>query len=143
MSLLTIQTHLQFKKICQMIIGVDPTIRFVGIVNNNGRLITGSSRKNIELQVPKNECEMLYMEAVLEMRMHREFDHCLGQVDFEISHRNNFIITKIPFLENLVYISAEKDYDFAKTPFLINQILKIEKSKFDNSLAHMDNDFKN
>lgn len=143
MSLLTVQTHLQFKKICQTIIDVDPTIRFVGIVNNNGRLITGSCRKNTELQVPKNECEMLYMEAALEMRMHKEFDHCLGQIDFEISHRNNFIITKIPFLENLVYISAEKDYDFSKTPFLINQILKIEKSKNDNSLVKMDTSFEN
>jgi len=127
MSLLTVQTHIQYKKICQSILSLDLTIKFVGIVSNNGRLVTGSSRKNIQLQVQNNECEMLYMEASLGMRMHREFDHCLGEVDFEISHRKNFNITKIPFMENLVFISAEKNFDFAKTPFLINKFLKREK----------------
>lgn len=133
MSLLTVQKHLHYKKICQTILDVDPNIRFVGMVNSNGRLVTGSRRKNTTLQVHQKECEMLYMEAILKMRMHNEFDHCLGPVDFVISHRKNFIIIKIPFGENLFYISTEKNFDFAKIPFKINEMLEKEKTQFDES----------
>jgi len=124
MSKLIGQMQLHCKKLCNEILDIDPNIRFVGLINDKGRLIEGSPRKNIELQVKQNECEMLYMEAILRMRMRREFDHCLGPVNFCMSHRRNFIITKYLFGDGIVYVSADKNFDFIKTPFKIIERLK-------------------
>ncbi len=114
------------KELTRKILQIDPHIRFVGIINSQGRLGTGSVQKNTKLKVPQRECEMLFMEAILRMRMRQEFDHCLGPVNFCMSHRRNFIITKYPFVNDIVYVSADKNFNFAKTPFKIIEILKKE-----------------
>lgn len=118
------------KELSKEILHIDPHIRFVGLINSRGRLTAGSVRENTVLKVKPNECEMLYMEAVLKMRMHQEFDHCLGPVNFCMSHRKNFIITKFPFGKVLVYVSADNTFDFTKTPFKIMEILnkRLEKT---------------
>jgi len=123
----TVEEFTLYKELSKEILNVDPHIRFVGIINHHGKLISGSIQKNIKLQVEPNECEMLYMEATLRMKMRQEFDHCLGPVNFAMSHRRNFIITKYPFGDDLVYISADMNFDFAKTPFEIIAILKKER----------------
>lgn len=114
----------RWKEISKEILNVDPHIRFVGIINRHGKLIAGSVQNNIKLQVEPAECEMLYMEATLRMRMRQEFDHCLGPVNFAMSHRKNFVITKYPIGNDLAYVSADKKFDFARTPFEIIDILK-------------------
>ena len=124
MSSITPKEFTHQKELTRKILQIDPHIRFVGVINSQGRLSTGSVQKNTRLNVPKNECEMLYMEAVLRMR--QEFDHCLGPVNFCMSHRKNFIITKYPFVNDIVYVSADENFDFTKTPFKIIGILKKE-----------------
>lgn len=114
------------KEVTKEIMQIDPNIRFVGIINSQGKLSAGSVQKNTKLKVAQDECEMLYMEATLRMRMRQEFDHCLGQVNFCMSHRKNFIITKYPFRDSLVYVSADKNFNFVKTPFKIIEFLKKE-----------------
>ncbi|MFQ5476930.1 MAG: DUF6659 family protein [Nitrosopumilus sp.] len=125
MSVSTKEFTLQ-KELTKEILQIDPHIRFVGIINYHGKLSISSIQNNIKLQVPKDECEMLYMEAALRMRMHQEFDHCLGLVNFCMIHRRNFIITKYPFGNDIVYVSADRNFDFSKTPFKIIEILKKE-----------------
>jgi len=127
----TVEVFTQYKELSIKILQIDPHIRFVGVVNYLGKLMTSSIQKAIKLQVKQNECEMLYMEATLRMKMRQEFDHCLGPVNFAMSHRRNFIITKYPLGNNLVYVSADKNFDFVKTPFNIIKILKKEKILLD------------
>jgi len=126
----TIQEFTDYKELSKEIIGIDPHIRFVGVINPNGKLSVGSVRKKTTLQVKPTECEILYMEAVLRMKMRQEFDHCLGSVNFCMSHRKNFIITKYPFEKNTIYVSADNTFDFMKTPFEIIKILnkRLEKN---------------
>jgi len=126
MMSLTVKEFTHQKELTKKIILIDPYIRFVGIVNSQGKLSTGSVQRNTRLKVPQEACEMLYMEAVLRMRMRQEFDHCLGPVNFCMSHRKNFIITKYPFVDGIVYVSADKNFDFVKTPFKIIEILEKE-----------------
>lgn len=121
---LTVKEFKQQKELTRKIIRIDPNIRFVGIINSQGKISTGSLRKNIQLKVPQDQCEMLYMEATLRMRMRQEFDQCLGPVNFCMSHRGNFIITKYPYQKGIVYVSSDKNFDFAKTPFKIIKTIR-------------------
>ena len=122
-----VEEFTRYKELSKKILKLDPHIRFVGIINHHGKLITGSVQKNIKLQVNQNECEMLYMEATLRMKMRQEFDHCLGPVNFAMSHRRNFIITKYPFGNELVYVSADENFEFARIPFEVIGILQKER----------------
>lgn len=128
-SVLTVEKFERHKELSKEILHIDPHIRFVGVINKHGKLNTGAVRKNVKLRVEQKDCEMLYMEAMLRMRMQQEFDHCLGPVNFCMSHRKNFIITKYPLGEYLIYVSADKNFDFTQTPFKIIALLKKVQDK--------------
>ena len=120
----TIQTQLHLKDTCKKILNLDAKIRFVGMINERGRLITGAVKENIEFLVDKNDREMLFMEVSLRTRMRQEFDHCLGLVDFCVTHRGNIIIMTLPIGNETLYVSAEKGLELEKTPFEIQRVLK-------------------
>lgn len=121
---ITTETVSECKEICRKIVNLDPSIKFFGIINERGRFIVGHSRKDAKFLVDKKDREMLFMEAVLRMRMRNDFDQTMGPVDFTITHRRNVVIMKIPVSKNIFYLSAEKKFDFCKTPFQILDILK-------------------
>ena len=120
----TIQAELHLKDICKKILYLDGKIRFVGLVNERGRLITGAVKENVEFLVDEKDREMLFMEVALRTRMGNEFDNCLGLVDFCITHRENVIIMKLPIRNETLYVSAEKGLELDKIPFEIHKILK-------------------
>ncbi|MFQ5782397.1 MAG: DUF6659 family protein [Nitrosopumilus sp.] len=103
---------------------LDAKIRFVGIINERGRLITGAVNNKIKFLVDKKDREMLFMEVALRIRMRQEFDHYLGLSNFSITHRENVIIMKFPFENKILYISTEKGLELDKIPFEILGILK-------------------
>lgn len=122
--LMTVETISECKEICRKIIDVDSSIKFFGIINERGRFIVGQSREDAKFLVSEKDREMLFMEAILRMRMRHDFDQTLGPVDFTITHRRNVVIMKIPAGKNIFYLSAEKSFDFCKTPFQILDVLK-------------------
>jgi len=121
---MTVETISECKEICRKIVKLDPSIKFFGIINERGRFVIGQSRKDVKFLVDEKDREMLFMEAVLRMRMRHDFDQTLGPVDFTITHRRNVVIMKIPAGKNIFYLSAENKFDFCKTPFQVLDILK-------------------
>ena len=116
--------ELDLKKICEKIIVLDMKIRFAGIINEKGRLVTGSVNDKIKFLVDKKDREMLFMEVALRTRMRQEFDHYLGLTDFCITHRENAIIMKFPVGNKTLYVSAEKGLELDKIPFVISRMVK-------------------
>ena len=55
--------------------------------------------------------------------MRREFDHVLGPVKFAMSYREKAIVMSFPIDENVLLISAEQGFDYAKAPFKILKLL--------------------
>ena len=121
---ITVETISECKEVCRKIVKLDSSIKFFGIINERGKFVVGQSRKDTEFLVDKKDREMLFMEAILRMRMRQEFDQTLGPVDFTITHRHNVVIMKIPAGKNIFYLSAENKFDFCNTPFQILDILK-------------------
>jgi hypothetical protein len=96
-----------------------PEIRFVGVINNMGRLIAGDYKKGI---VPIAEVEQykMCMEHALELFMKKDLDDILGPLDYIVSKRKNIVIITIPD-NHLVLISAEPN---AKIEPIIEDILQ-------------------
>ena len=115
--------------VCKKIMDLDPSIRFVGIVNDKGKLVEGGIKKNVKPLVDEKESEMVLMEIALMARMRREHDKQLGPVNFTISHREKVVLLTFPVEDDILYVSATKEIDLAKIPFIISQILKSEIKK--------------
>ncbi len=64
------------------------------------------------------------MELVLRAMKRCDFDNVPRELKFSMSYREKRkIVMNVPYKENKLYISAEKDFDFANLPFKILKIL--------------------
>jgi hypothetical protein len=63
---------LSLEKICNEIMGVDSKIRFVGIINEMGRLLSGGIRPGIKPLIEESARQTLFMEVALRIRMRHE-----------------------------------------------------------------------
>ena len=60
-----------YDSICQSVMCLDPKIRFVGVINERGKLLAGGLRKGLDsLEDPKDD-EMLFTEVALRARMRK------------------------------------------------------------------------
>ena len=97
-----------------------PEIRFVGVINNMGRLVSGDYKKGI---VPIAEIEQykIYMAHALELFMKKDLDKALGTLEYIVSKRKNAVIITIPINDSLVLISAEPK---AKIEPIVDEIIQ-------------------
>jgi len=109
---------------CKKIMEMDSSIRFVGIVNDKGKLVEGGPKNGVKPLVDKKEIEMVLMEIALMARMRHEHDQHLGPVNFTVSHREKVVILTFPIDDNTLYVSATKEIDLGKVPNDIMRILK-------------------
>jgi hypothetical protein len=71
------------------------------------------------------------METALGVRMRKEHDLQLGPVKFTISYGRNVVFMIFPIKSEILCVTAEKDLDFFKIPFLIFQLLESKIIKMD------------
>ena len=103
-------------------------IRFIAIINKNGRRIAGGfNGKIIPLEKNEQKMEMMFMELTLDLSMRKEFDNSLGYIHAIVSYRDNATIISIPHQENLVVLSVEPELDPSKIIQIIQQNLASDK----------------
>ncbi|MDE1841224.1 MAG: hypothetical protein KGI09_05005 [Thaumarchaeota archaeon] len=107
---------------------MDSNIRFVGVMNNKGKLLTASVKKGIRTFTPQDQ-EMLLMEIALGVLMRKEYDPQLGPVNFTISYGHKMVSMNFPLDDEILCVSAEKKIDLVTIPFLILQLLEAELYK--------------
>ncbi|CAE6498114.1 MAG: DUF6659 family protein [Candidatus Nitrosotenuis sp.] len=105
--------------LCNQIRSLDPSVRFVGLINDKGRLVAGGMASGKSSLEDTKKDEMLFMELALRVRMRQEFDPELGPVRFALSYRDKVIVISFPLNKEILLISAEKEIDFAKFPFKV------------------------
>jgi hypothetical protein len=112
-----------FEGMCKRVMALDREIRFVGVINERGKLLAGGLREGLKsLEDPKDD-EMLFMELALRVRMRKEFDKQLGRVKFAMSLREKVIVMSFPMEDNILYVSANTNLDYGKIPPKILEII--------------------
>ena len=105
----------------------EPKIRFCGVINPLGRLVTGGFRNGIKPLDNEDQRQMLYIQSYLEMSMKGEFDDTLGNVNFITTYRDNVTLITIPMPQNyLLMMSVERNAE-------IEQIVKNAISLFESN----------
>lgn len=112
------------EQICSAVKKLDSKIRFVGLINNKGKLVAGGMVEGKKPLEDEKKDEMLYLELALRVRMRQEFDAELGPVRFAMSYRDRVLVMSFPLKNEILLVSAEKDMDFSKFPFSVLKILE-------------------
>ena len=115
---------LDFDTICERVFKIDGKIRSARVINNKGKLIAGGMRQGLRALEDAKKDEMLFMELSLRVRMRHEFDEEFGPVEFSLSYRGKVIVMSYPMIENVLFVSTERQVDLNKIPFKILEIIR-------------------
>ena len=108
-STLDVNGYLQLENKCQELLK-DDAIRFVGIINSMGQLISGGFAEGVDLVETDEKRRMLYIQMALEIAMRKEFDDTLGKINYIATNRNKVLMITIPVDDHVILISAEPTY---------------------------------
>jgi hypothetical protein len=104
-------------------LSIDPKIRFVGVINERGRLVAGGMKENVVPLENEKDDEMLYMELALRVKMRKEFDKQLGHVNFALASRERALAISFLINDDILYVVSEPDADYGVLPKKIQQII--------------------
>lgn len=112
-----------YAKICNLVFSIDPKIRFVGVINERGRLVAGGMKENVEPLESEKDDEMIFMELALRVKMRKEFDKQLGPVNFAMASRQRALAISVIINDDILYVVSEPDSDYGSFPKKIIEII--------------------
>lgn len=112
-----------YTKICNSVFSIDQKIRFVGVINERGRLVAGGMKENVEPLESEKDDEMIFMELALRVKMRKEFDKQLGQVNFAMASRERALAISVIINDDILYVVSEPDSDYGSLPKKILEII--------------------
>ena len=128
MKVLINDNKLDYKAIYDYITGLDKDIRFVGLIDDMGRLVYGGMRPGKISLESETESVKIYMEFALISRLHTDFDSKLGEVVYSLTVRKKIKMLSFPISGHIIRLSLEIEADHEK---IVNAIL--------NYLSELDN----
>jgi Family of unknown function (DUF6659) len=115
-----------FEKLCNQIFGLSSNIRFVGIINGIGDLVSGGMREGIQSMENNESSSKLYLEFVLRSEMRKDQDAEFGKTIYSFSEREKIKFAVFPLSgKHLLMVSIEKNEPHHDG--IINNILKLIK----------------
>ena len=120
MKVLIKDNKLDYKAIYDYIIGLDPDIRFVGLIDDMGRLVYGGMRPGKISLESETESVKIYMEFALISKLHTDFDSKLGEVVYSLTVRKKIKMLSFPIDGHIIRLSLEKEADHGK---IVNAVL--------------------
>ncbi len=101
----------------------EPKIRFAGIVNSSGELITGGFKDGLTPYEQDDNRHKLYRELAARITLRKNFDYKLGRVKYSASRREKIVMMSFPLDEYVLLITAEPDINIDRTAYGIIRIL--------------------
>src|SRR3712207_6011546 len=103
-----------FKSLYDYILKLDRAIRFVGIIDDLGRLVYGGMKPGLKSLETETESIKIYVEFALINKLHMDFDATLGRVEYSLTVREKIKLMSFPINDYLVRISTEREADHQK-----------------------------
>lgn len=110
--------------LCNGIFEVDEKIRFVGIIDQMGKLVVGDMKKGLSSLERDDGSIRLYLGYAINNILRQDFDNVFGKVLYTFSEREKIKLLTIPMDNYLLLVSIDKLSDHVK---LINKILNVVK----------------
>lgn len=110
------------RNLCRQILDLSPKIRYVGLMNEFGRTISGQLRKGvIPLFSPDEARDENFLEATRN-QLRKKFEKAIGKTKFTITDNEKVKILTIPRLRGFYYITLEKDTENKELMYIVDSI---------------------
>lgn len=120
------------KGLCRQFLELSPKIRYVGLMNNFGRTISGQLRKGvIPLFSPGEARDENFLEATRN-QLRKKFEKAIGKTIFTITENEKVKIVTIPMTRGFFYITLEKDVENQEILKIIDSIKRHEDPSLSN-----------
>lgn len=86
----------RFSDICEQIVGIDESIRFAGIANKMGNLVTRIYQQGIIPLMTKEETSQYALRAVIRATTHEDFEIKLGRLQYSVGKYDKLTRATIP-----------------------------------------------
>ena len=114
-----------YRKKCQNILLISQSIRYVGLINEYGRTLTGIIKPgtSIFLKSEPARNEFFLISTLLSMR--RSNDYAIGALDFAMFKHNKVILMAFQRKEGIYYVSVNKNVPPNSLSKIIGKIKKL------------------
>jgi hypothetical protein len=88
-------------KLCESILNADKTVRFAGVIDNEGKLLVGRYRADIPSPLIKANMEQntkatSFYSAYQALAINKRFESDLGQIRFQVTEFDKVTLVSIP-----------------------------------------------
>ena len=123
--------------ICEKIMQVDKTIRFVGVYTNKGEIACSRMRENTTSMLTPEQIQMSGYYAKLRHETREHLSYYIGKVEFSLTKYEKVIRFTIPFEKDFLLISADTNANYSKITDGVLKIIK-ETSNQEKSINDID-----
>jgi hypothetical protein len=116
--------------LCDRIIKLDRSIRFVGIVNHRGEVVEGGFKQGVEPLLNGTDEQQMYIHSLSNLTMLQSYSDKLGMVRYSLTEHEKVTLMTFPLREGILCLSAMPKVDMNK---IRNKVMKVLKSKSSNN----------
>jgi hypothetical protein len=88
-----------FQQFCNDVISLDPSIRFVGVADEHGLLLSMSERKDLKPLLNLEETQQYAITAATRQYTRIRWQTLLGKIDYTCSHYDKLLRATIPLTD--------------------------------------------
>jgi len=94
-----------FQQFCNDVITLDPSIRFVGVADEHGLLLSTSERKNLKPLLNTEETQQYAITAATRQYTRIRWQTLLGKIDYTCSQYDKLLRATIPLTDKNNHLS--------------------------------------
>ena len=89
----------EFQKFCNQVLNLDPSIRFTGIADRDGKFEATAERKNLEPLLSQEERAQYAITAATRQYTRLRWEYLLGKINYASSHYTKLIRATVPITD--------------------------------------------
>ena len=113
------------KEICKKIQSLSPRIRYVGMINDFGRTITGHLRKGV---VPLFDTDQAINDHFIEatrIKLRKALSPAVGNPIYSLTEHEKVIMLTVPTSWGIYNVTLDRETEFMEIKALIDKIRKL------------------
>ena len=118
------------RSLCDTIIKLDRSIRFVGVVNNRGEVIEGGFKQGIEPLLNGTDEQHMYVHSLSNITVLQSFSDRLGMVRYSLTEHEKVTLMTFPLRDGILCLSAMPKANMNK---IRDKVMKVLNSKGNSS----------
>jgi hypothetical protein len=118
----------KYDQLCKQIIELDPMVRFAGVANSKGELVSGGAKENIDQILSTDEMKMSIHYALQKRDLYTNLAYRIGHERSAVTEYDKVSLISIPInSSDLFMISTEPRADYLKIIDYVHSALESQK----------------